>query len=429
MARKCGKKNVLHKKFSNYNYIINGEGDVGKTTLAYELGKAVANSDEGTFIIVVGKENKPKHIDGVFFDEAPKFEKVDEYVEELCENKAEFPDTVFVAFDSLDELFRIAEDYVVREWNRSCPADKRCKSISGAYGGYQAGNRRVMDLIGKMLERLEAAGYQVIFIGHTKKKNKTDMQTGIEYETITCNLDNNYYTFIKDKVNLVGTAYKERVITNIESKKNPFTKKNVEVGSLVSEKRVMSFIPDGFCLDTKSHFPFIVPKINLDAKEFIAAVEKAIVDEAEWRAKHPGQTPNVINPYAEAEEKVIASANAEESSDDLDGLFDDDEVDEIKEETEIKPVKEDTAVEPIKEETEVEELTAESDDVDDIFADDDDEPAEAEQTLTKEDKVKLVREKATANADIKKLVREKLNEKGCKLSDLSDSDLDELIKL
>lgn len=418
MARKCGKKNVLHKKFSNYNYIINGEGDVGKTTLAYELGKAVANSDEGTFIIVVGKENKPKHIDGLFYDEAPKFEKVDEYVEELCENKAEFPDTVFVAFDSLDELFRIAEDYVVREWNRTCPADKRCKSISGAYGGYQAGNRRVMDLIGKMLERLESAGYQTIFIGHTKKKNKVDMKTGIEYETITCNLDNNYYTFIKDKVNLVGTAYKERVITNIESKKNPFTKKNVEVGSLVSEKRVMSFVPDGFCLDTKSHFPFIVPKINLNAKEFINAVEKAIVDEAKWRAEHPGEIPALINPYAEAEEKAIAAADLakEEESDNLDDFFDDEE----------PTIKEDTTVEPIKEDTDVAEVTSESDDIEDIFAEEDE--AEGSE-MSREDMLKIARQKASSDPVAKNKIKNIIAEQGKKLAELPDEVLKEIVNL
>lgn len=418
MARKFGTINVLRRSFDNYNYIINGEGDVGKTTLVVELGRKAANHEEGTFLITLGKENKPYHIDGAFGDPAPKFEKLDEIVNELVENNAEYPNTKFIAFDSLDELFRITEDYVVREWNRTCPPDKRAKSISAAYGGYYRGERRVMDLIGKLLERLESVNLHFIFIGHTKKKTKADQQTGIEYETITCNLDNNYYTFIKDKVNLVGTAYKERVITNIESKQNPFTKKNVEVGSLVSETRVMSFVADGFCIDTKSHFPFIAPKINLNATEFINAVESAIADEAKWRAEHPGETPALINPYAEAEEKAIAAADLakEEESDNLDDFFDDEE----------PTIKEDTTVEPIKEDTDVAEVTAESDDIEDIFAEEDE--AEGSE-MSREDMLKIARQKASSDPVAKNKIKNIIAEQGKKLAELPDEILKEIVNL
>ena len=59
MARKFGTINKMSEKFEDYSYIINGVGGIGKTTLVYEIGKLKTGSNEGTFIITCGGENKP----------------------------------------------------------------------------------------------------------------------------------------------------------------------------------------------------------------------------------------------------------------------------------------------------------------------------------------------------------------------------------
>lgn len=274
--RKFGKTYKMSEKFEDYSYIINGVGGIGKTTLVYEIGKLVTGSNEGTFIITCGGENKPKHIPDAFGDVAPDFKTFVAIVKELCNNKEAYPDTKFVAIDSLDEYARIVEDYVVAEWNATCDMNERAKSIKQAYKGFQGGENRATHLLIQQVMKLQDAGYSVLEIGHTKTKMKETEVTKIQYEQLTCNLDNKYYNALKDKVNLVAMCYFESTMENVEEKKNAFTKKMVKVGELTDRKRVMIFADDDNAIDTKSHFEYITSKIDLDAKGFVDAVEEAI---------------------------------------------------------------------------------------------------------------------------------------------------------
>ena len=276
MARKFGTINKMSEKFEDYSYIINGVGGIGKTTLVYEIGKIITGSDEGTFIITCGGENKPKHIPGAFGDVAPDFKTFVAIVKELCDNKAEYPDTKFVAIDSLDEFARICENFVVAEWNAQCDINERAKSIAQAYKGYQKGENRACDLMIQQVMKLQNAGYSILEIGHTKTKLKEDLLTKVQFEQLTCNLDNKYYNALKDKVNLVAMCYWENIVENVEEKKNAFTKKMDKVGELTDRKRVMVFADDDNAIDTKTHFEHIIHKIDLSAEGFIKAVEDAI---------------------------------------------------------------------------------------------------------------------------------------------------------
>ena len=276
MARKFGTINKMSERFEDYSYIINGVGGIGKTSLVYQIGKIITGSDEGTFIITCGGENKPKHIPGAFGDVAPDFKTFMAIVKELCDNKSEYPDTKFVAIDSLDEFARITESFVVAEYNASVDINERVRSISQAYKGFQKGESRACDLMIQQVIKLQSAGYSILEIGHTKTKLKEDVISKVQFEQLTCNLDNKYYNALKDKVNLVAMCYWENVVENIEEKKNAFTKKMDKVGELTDRKRVMVFADDDNAIDTKTHFEYITHKIELSAEGFIKAVEEAI---------------------------------------------------------------------------------------------------------------------------------------------------------
>ena len=339
MARKFGKINKMSEKFEDYSYIINGVGGIGKTTLVYEIGKLITGSDEGTFIITCGGENKPKHIPGAFGDVAPDFKTFKEIVKELCDNKKEYPNTRFVAIDSLDEYARIVENAVVAEWNSQCDMSERAKSIAQAYKGYQKGENRACDLMIQQVVKLQDAGYSIIEIGHTKTKMKEDIITKVQFEQLTCNLDNKYYNALKDKVNLVAMCYWENIVENIEEKKNAFTKKMDKVGELTDRKRVMVFADDDNAIDTKTHFEHITHKIDLSAQGFINAVEEAIVmklaegDKVETKKKivdkkeeiKPTPAPEVI----EDDDDLSSIAPNEDETpfdlDDDDDIFDESE--------------------------------------------------------------------------------------------------------
>lgn len=287
MARKFGQTYRLSKNFEDYSYIINGIGGIGKTTMIYEIGKLITGSNEGTFIITCGVENKPKHIDDAFGDVAPDFKTFTEIVKELCENKGEYPYTKFVGIDSMDEFARITEGHVVAEWNKSCDINDRAKSISQAYKGFQKGESRACDLMLQQIMKLQNAGYSILLVGHTKTKLKEDVITKIQFEQLTCNLDNKYYNALKDKVNLVAMCYTENLVENVEEKKNAFTKKMNKVGQLADRKRVMVFADTENAVDCKSHFPYIVAKTDFGAENFIKAVRDAL----EEQSKHPnGET-------------------------------------------------------------------------------------------------------------------------------------------
>jgi hypothetical protein len=118
----------------------------------------------------------------------------------------------------------------------------------------------------------------------------------VQFEQLTCNLDNKYYNALKDKVNLVAMCYWENVVENIEEKKNAFTKKMDKVGELTDRKRVMVFADDDNAIDTKTHFEYITHKIDLSAEGFIKAVEDAIqlLEDMQDRAMDP-QDPDFDN--------------------------------------------------------------------------------------------------------------------------------------
>jgi hypothetical protein len=352
MARKFGVINKMSEKFEDYSYIINGVGGIGKTTLVYEIGKIITGSDEGTFIITCGGENKPKHIPGAFGDVAPDFKTFCAIVKELCDNKAEYPATKFVAIDSLDEYARIAENFVVAEWNATCDINERAKSIAQAYKGYQKGENRACDLMIQQIIKLQNAGYSILEIGHTKTKLKEDILTKVQFEQLTCNLDNKYYNALKDKVNLVAMCYWENVVENIEEKKNAFTKKMDKVGELTDRKRVMVFADDDNAIDTKTHFEYITHKIDLSAEGFIKAVEEAIAAKIEATegktttkksTKKSTKKPPVVEEPEDEEDDItaklraiVSQAEEKEEAEDNTPPFDmDSEIDDIFEEEDV----------------------------------------------------------------------------------------------
>lgn len=324
MARKFGVINKMSEKFEDYSYIINGVGGIGKTTLVYEIGKIITGSDEGTFIITCGGENKPKHIPGAFGDVAPDFKTFCAIVKELCDNKAEYPDTRFVAIDSLDEYARITENFVISEWNSQCDINERAKSIAQAYKGFQKGENRACDLMIQQIIKLQNAGYSILEIGHTKTKLKEDVITKVQFEQLTCNLDNKYYNALKDKVNLVAMCYWENLVENIEEKKNAFTKKMDKVGELTDRKRVMVFADDDNAIDTKTHFEYITSKIDLSAEGFIKAVEEAIAIKLGTTEDKIDKKSTTKKKSTKKPEPVVSEPELEEDSEVADEQIDED---------------------------------------------------------------------------------------------------------
>lgn len=304
--RKVGKRTEVKIDFASYSYLLNGIAGIGKTTLACETGMKLYGKD-GFMLLTIGQEPKPDHIGGIIADRAKDWTELDEIIEDLVTYRHEdYSDLKLILVDSTDELFRLGEEETVIQFNSTVTVDKRVKSIKQAYGGFQGGENKTVDLVVNTIFKLREAGYGILFIGHTKQKNKKDIMTDIEFEQLTSNLDAKYYNAIKDKVNIVGCGYIEREMNDIETVKDAFSKKDKTVGRVASERRVIVFRDEEYAIDVKSHFEEIEPKIDFDTDSFVDAVMTAIKKQHEkFHGKSTEEELKVIKEQQQEEKMTV----------------------------------------------------------------------------------------------------------------------------
>ena len=273
-------ENKVEVNYSSYTKLFNGVAGIGKTAMFFEIPKKLYG--RGTAILFsLGDEPRPKHLAGAKYVSIDTFEDLIDAVNDLCKNRlTKFKNIREIGFDTVDELFRLAEKHVVEEYNDSVSVSERVKTISGAYKGFQRGENRVVDLVISTCFKLSKYGYGVTFLGHSKYKNKKDQVTGIEVELLTSSLDNKYYNAIKDHVNFVGMAYYDVEFANVKVVKDVFSKGTKEVADEIkSKKRVICFRDDDFAMDTKSHFGLINEKCDFSADAIIETIYDAIKEE------------------------------------------------------------------------------------------------------------------------------------------------------
>ena len=284
MAR-IGRKNEMKVDFCKYNMLFQAIAGYGKTTTAYELGKIVSNgNEEGTIVLNLGREPEPLHIDGIFYQKCLEWSDLEEAIDELCDNRSEYPNTKIVCLDTIDELFRIGEAEIVSQYNKTVSADKKVKTIKASWGGYTTGERKLCDMVTETIFKLNDYGYAIWFLGHTKiKTQEIDVINQISTELLTSSLPNLYYNCIKDKVSVVMAGYVEREFVDVEMVKDGFTKKQKKVGDIVSEKRVVSFRDETFSQDLKCYFVNIPSKIDFSPQNIYNAIMEAIKKDLEQK--------------------------------------------------------------------------------------------------------------------------------------------------
>jgi hypothetical protein len=105
-------------------------------------------------------------------------------------------------------------------------------------------------------------------------KNIYDEET---YQRLTSDQQQNYFNALKKNLHFLCLAYFDRQLQKEKTgKKNLVTKKEETKTVIKDETRKIKFRDDSFVVDSGSRFSDIVPEINLDAYEFIAAITDAI---------------------------------------------------------------------------------------------------------------------------------------------------------
>lgn len=288
---KYGKKNEININPLAYNLALIGESGIGKTTIIKQYCEKLAGSN-GYIFLEIGKEDGADAIFGINYINCPEWDgDYDEntnsmgfntFIEDVVENRmSDWAEVKVVVIDTYDELFSIAEPKVISMHNRENPT-KKVKSIKAAFGGFQAGEDKTIEIVLDALWSLKKVGISFIVIGHTKNKNITDVVTGEEYAQLTSNISQKYFNAIKTKVHFLGVGAIDREIIKEKTGKKDFaTKQDIKKGVIKSETRKITFRDDNYVIDSKSRFSDIVDSIPFEVDSFITAIKNAIKKEIE----------------------------------------------------------------------------------------------------------------------------------------------------
>jgi DNA polymerase III delta prime subunit len=308
---KYGKRNEVKIDPLKYNLALIGQSGIGKTTVIKEYCEKLCG-ENGYLFLEIGKEDGADAINGINYLNCPDWDSdYDEdnnsigfatVIEDIVEHKAsDWNDLKVIVIDTYDELFAIAEPEVVRMHNRDNP-NKRVKSIKAAFGGFQAGEDKAIEIVLDALWNLKHVGVSFIVIGHTKTRNVTDPVTGEDYMQLTTNMSQKYFNAIKTKVHFLGVAAIDREIVKEKTgKKNVVTGQEIKKGIVKSETRKITFRDDNFVIDSKSRFADIVESIPLDSDALIKAITDAIKSELSKSGK---SITDVVNKQKKENEKA-----------------------------------------------------------------------------------------------------------------------------
>ena len=332
-----GKKNRVNLDPLSYNFMLLGTPKVGKTTVIKEFCEGLAGED-GYLFFEFGTERGADAIEGINHVNIPMWDEdstglfgeelererermedaneafFSEVVEDIINNKnTEYPDLKVVVWDTYDHLITIAEEEVVRLWNKECRKnghpEKCATSINGAYGGFGKGEKKAMELMTDVMSAMRKVGVATIIIGHVKNKDVTDVVTGETYQTLTSDQQQNYFNHIKKNLHFLGLAYIDRTIAKEKTgKKNIVTNKEEIVNRVKAEARKIKFRDDSYAVDSGSRFADIIPEIDLDAQELTNAIKNAILSEQKKSGKSLEEAKAEQKAKEEAEAKRIAEA-------------------------------------------------------------------------------------------------------------------------
>ena len=274
MARKFGKKNHVKVDPFNYSLMMLGEPKIGKTSLLFEVAEKLVGED-GYIFAELFRERGADAIEGIVAENIPTWDDWVEFVDDIVDNKTEdYPDLRVVFVDTYDQYISLAISRAIELWNRKNP-EKRAETLNQAWG-FDSG-KKVTDLMFEQIDRLESVGVKVWWIGHVKTKEVKNIYNDETYQILTSDQQQNYFNALKKNIHFLCLAYFDRELQKEKTgKKNIVTKKEEMKTTIKDETRKIKFRDDSFVVDSGSRFSDIVPEINLDADEFIAAITDAI---------------------------------------------------------------------------------------------------------------------------------------------------------
>lgn len=256
------KINKVSLDFSNYYFFLKGVEKSGKTTMAKKLTLELYGKAEAGLLMAIGKEKGYKALDDIQALDVEDWDEFEEAVEDLIENKHEYPELKMIYIDTLDELVEMAESETIAYSNRT--TNKKVKTLNAALGGYGAGRKHLCKIVDEKLSALKQAGYGLMVLGHTKLRTikEQGMNEEQEFQILDSNLNSDYANIVAHKADVIATINIEREV-------------NGDAKRVTDTKRYIYFRNNGF-INAGSRFEHIVDRTELSARNFIDAIEDAI---------------------------------------------------------------------------------------------------------------------------------------------------------
>lgn len=249
------KQNKVVADFSLFRYAISGRPKVGKTSLIYEIVKEKFNGDLSK-LLLFGFEVGYNALDGIHAVDIEDWDAFVDLVDELVDNKEELSYKL-VAMDTVDIAQKMCEKYILQKL--SIADGKQYKVLQDV--GYGKAHNMVETEFIEQIQKLDKAGFNIIFVTHDKDKTFTT-RDGQEYQKTTLSLSGKIRDVVLNMVDFV---------IFIETVKE-------KVGKETKDMRYIYLRSDGD-IECGARFSHLPDRIPYSAKGFIDTVENAILSE------------------------------------------------------------------------------------------------------------------------------------------------------
>ena len=225
MAFKKPVVNKITADIANISIYLRSTKKFGKTTLFRDVIMAKYGDPTRGLLIACGNEQGFAMLDNLNVVTIDNYHDLVDLCNWLITQKGKEHNIEIVAFDTADELALIADRETIARSKEE--TGKPCKSIKGAFGGFQAGPEySANNLVKPIISGLKKAGFGIWVIAHTKFKTIKE-KGGLDedgYMQLTSNLTPNMESAFGDCLDVVITGVIDRDTEKKTKKAGQFTK-------------------------------------------------------------------------------------------------------------------------------------------------------------------------------------------------------------
>ena len=302
--------NVIKPDIKNLSIYLRSTKKFGKTTLFRDVVLAKYGDASRGLLVGCGNEVGYKMLDNLNVTQVKTYKDLLELSDWLVKEKGKEHNIEIISFDTVDELVPIFEKETIRVSNIENP-QKKVKTINGAMGGYQEGQRYTAnELIKTYMDDLQEAGFGIWAISHTKFKNIKE-KGGLEedgYMQLTSNLVSAYETAFGDIFDVTLTGVIDRDVEE----------KEITIGEKTKIKRYATdsvrklYFRGTTLIDAGGRFAagavpeyMVFDKPNM-AKDFIHVIEEGMEKSKTNFSKKSGKASGKTKTRTETEDEEIA---------------------------------------------------------------------------------------------------------------------------